>query len=104
MVVAATKEPPRGRWPKKQNRGERERRERGWSNGEEGGEALRERGRGRQCTETQGNKPTTTAAKGGRRSSSKRKRRNIGHVRGKEFLCPKRRDSNAVVSGNFVCM
>jgi len=52
---------------------------------EEGGEAMR--GRGRQCT-----------------SSSKGKRRNIGHARGKEFLCPKKRDSNAVVSGNRVCM
>jgi len=76
----------------------------GGGGSEEGGEALRGRGRGRQCTEIEGNKPTT-AAKGGRRSSNKGKRRNkakkhrnIGHARGKEFLYPKKRDPNAVVS------
>jgi len=95
VVVVAAEAKPR-----------RERRERGWSNGEGGGEALRGRERGRQCTETKGSKATAAVAatKGGRRSSSKGKRRNRGHARGEEFLCPKRRDSNAVVSGNCICM
>ena len=114
MVGVAAKEPPRGgggcertsTWwwcPQKQNREERERRERGWSNGEGGGEALRGRGRGRQCTDLL-REEETVATKGRRRSSSKAKGRNRGHARGEEFLCPKRRDTNAVVSGNRVCI
>ena len=82
-------------------RRERERRERGWSNGEGGGEALL--GRGRQCTDLLREEETATA-KERRRGSNKAKERNRGHAWGEEFLCHKRIDTNVVVSGNRVCM
>ena len=86
MVRVAAKEPPHDGGGRRSKTAERER---GWSNGEGGGEAMRGRGRRRQCTDLL-REEETVAANGRRRSSSKAKGRNRGHARGQEFLCPKR--------------
>jgi len=75
----------------------------------ETGERLVEwRGRERGTTREEDNalreEEEALRTRGRRRSSSKAKGKNRGHERGEEFLCPKRRDTNVVVSGNHVCM
>jgi len=72
-------------WLQKQNHEERERDEREVGANSKGGEEV-------------------LCSQGRRRSSSKGKEWNRGHTRGEEFLCPKIRDTNAVVSGNRVCI